>query len=160
LVGDVNDAVAELKRQDVGDIHVMGSGELIQTLKQANLIDEYLLLIHPIILGTGRRLFASGSPPASPRLLHSSTSRSGVLIASYEPADVQATEGTRRDQGGRATALDPASRRPGSTPPCLTLPRRSFCLCVGPESHDRQVAVTRRILTSLSRQRWFTGAPW
>jgi dihydrofolate reductase len=85
LRGDVAEAVAELKRQPGEDLNVMGSGELIQTLMRHDLIDEYLLLVHPLVLGTGRRLFADGGPPASLELLDSTMSPSGVLIATYRP---------------------------------------------------------------------------
>ena len=57
LHGDTVDAVANLKAQSDGVLAIMGSGELIGTLMAANLIDEYLLMIHPLVLGTGRRLF-------------------------------------------------------------------------------------------------------
>src|SRR5919109_4362257 len=85
LNADVADAVAQLKGQSEKDINVMGSGELIQTLMRHDLIDEYLLLIHPLVLGAGRRLFADGGPPASLRLVDSTVSTTGVLIATYEP---------------------------------------------------------------------------
>jgi dihydrofolate reductase len=87
LQGDVAAAVAQLKRRSDADLTVMGSGELIQTLIRHNLIDEYLLLIHPLVLGTGRRLFTDGGPSASLRLVDSTTSTTGVLIATYEPAN-------------------------------------------------------------------------
>ena len=64
----------------------MGSGELIRTLIRHNLIDEYLLFIHPLVLGTGRRLFSYGSPPASLRVIESATTTTGVVIARYETA--------------------------------------------------------------------------
>jgi dihydrofolate reductase len=86
LQGDVAAAVA-LKRRSEVDLTVMGSGELIQTLMRHNLIDEYLLLIHPLVLGTGRRLFTDGGPSASLRLVDGKTSTTGVLIATYEPAN-------------------------------------------------------------------------
>jgi dihydrofolate reductase len=86
LQGDVAAAVA-LKRRSEADLTVMGSGELIQTLMRHNLIDEYLLLIHPLVLGTGRRLFTDGGPSASLRLVEGKTSTTGVLIATYEPAN-------------------------------------------------------------------------
>jgi dihydrofolate reductase len=86
LQGDVAAAVA-LKRRSEADLTVMGSGELIQTLMRHNLIDEYLLLIHPLVLGTGRRLFTDGGPSASLRLVDGKTSTTGVLIATYEPAN-------------------------------------------------------------------------
>jgi dihydrofolate reductase len=85
LDADVADAVAQLRQQPGGDLTVMGSGELLQTLMRHGLIDEYLLLIHPLVLGVGRRLFGYGGPPASLRLVDSTVSTTGVLIATYQP---------------------------------------------------------------------------
>jgi dihydrofolate reductase len=84
LHGDVPAAVAELKQESGGNLVIMGSGELIGSLMAADLIDEYLLMIHPIVLGTGRRLFPEGVH-ASLRLTDSMTTTNGVLIATYEP---------------------------------------------------------------------------
>jgi dihydrofolate reductase len=67
LKGDLASAVAALKQQPGKELHVMGSGELIQALMAADLIDEYMLLIHPLVLGSGRRLFPDGGPPATLR---------------------------------------------------------------------------------------------
>jgi dihydrofolate reductase len=87
LQGDVPDAVAQLKQEKSDkDLYVMGSGELIQTLMRHDLIDEYLLFIHPLVLGTGRRIFADGGPAASLRLVDSTVTTTGVLIATYQPA--------------------------------------------------------------------------
>ena len=86
LTGDVGDAVRDLKRELPGDLHVMGSGELIQTLRREALIDEYLLFVHPLVLGTGRRLFADGGPPAHLRLANSTATTTGVVIATYHVA--------------------------------------------------------------------------
>ncbi len=86
LNGEAAEAVAELKQQPGKDLHVMGSGDLIQTLMRHTLIDEYMLLIHPLVLGSGRRLFADGSPHASLRLVDSATTTTGVVIATYQPA--------------------------------------------------------------------------
>jgi dihydrofolate reductase len=86
LKGDVADAVSGLRQRQDKDLNVMGSGELIQTLMRHDLVDEYLLFIHPIVLGAGRRLFADGGPPASLRLVDSTVSTTGVLIATYRPA--------------------------------------------------------------------------
>jgi dihydrofolate reductase len=86
LSGDVADAVAQLRQQPGKDLNVMGSRELIQTLMRHGLIDEYLLLIYPLVLGSGRRLFADGGPPASLRLIDSTVSTTGVLIATYQPS--------------------------------------------------------------------------
>ena len=64
---------------------MLGSGRLVQSLMPHNLIDEYVLLIHPLVLGKGRRLF-DGAPPKALRLLDSKTSTTGVVIATYQPA--------------------------------------------------------------------------
>jgi dihydrofolate reductase len=86
LKGDAADAVADLKQQPGPDLTILGSGELIQSLRRRNLIDEYVLLIHPLVLGSGRRLFPDGSPPADLRLASSVTTTTGVMIATYQPA--------------------------------------------------------------------------
>ncbi len=87
LQGDVGEAVAELKARSEKDIVVLGSGDLIQTLMRHDLIDEYQLLIHPLVLGTGRRLFAEGGPPATLRLVDTKITTTGVIIATYGPAE-------------------------------------------------------------------------
>ena len=81
LEGDVGEAVAKVKEQSDKDIGVLGSGELIQSLMQHDLVDEFLLMIHPIVLGSGRRLFRDGGPPANLRLVDSVTTTTGVVIA-------------------------------------------------------------------------------
>ena len=85
LHGDVPAAVADLKQSSTANLVIMGSGVLVGSLMAADLIDEYLLMIAPLVLGTGRRLFA-GATPASLRLVESSTTSRGVLIAVYEAA--------------------------------------------------------------------------
>jgi dihydrofolate reductase len=85
LHGDVPAAVADLKESSGTNLVIMGSGVLIGSLMAADLIDEYLLMIAPLVLGTGRRLFA-GDTQASLRLVDSTTTSSGVLIATYERA--------------------------------------------------------------------------
>lgn len=85
LHGDIADAVAALKAQSGGVLAIMGSGELIGSLIAADLIDEYLLMIHPLVLGTGRRLFPGGVH-VSLQLTGSVTTATGVVIATYEPA--------------------------------------------------------------------------
>jgi dihydrofolate reductase len=84
LQGDVAEAVAELKQQPAKDLIVWGSGELIQTLLRHELIDEFLLMIHPLVLGAGRRLFPDVGAPASLRLVDSTPTTTGVLLATYE----------------------------------------------------------------------------
>jgi dihydrofolate reductase len=79
---DVPQAVAELKRADE-DIGVLGSGELIRSLLPHGLIDEFLLMIHPLVLGSGRRMFPDGGAPAALRLVDSVATTKGVLIATY-----------------------------------------------------------------------------
>jgi dihydrofolate reductase len=83
--GDTVEAVGALKAQSDGVLATMGSGVLIGALMAADLIDEYLLFIHPLVLGTGRRLFPDGAE-ATLRLVHGAASPSGLMIASYEPA--------------------------------------------------------------------------
>ena len=86
LKGDAAQAVSQLKQQPGKDLLIMGSGELIQSLMRANLIDDYVLLIHPLVLGSGRRLFPDGGAAATLRLVATSTTDKGVVIASYQPA--------------------------------------------------------------------------
>ena len=78
--------MAGLKRQPGQGLTVLGSGELIQALRRRDLIDEYLLLIHPLVLGSGRRLFPDGGPSASLRLVDAKPTTTGVIIATYRPA--------------------------------------------------------------------------
>lgn len=84
LNGDAADASAELKRQPGPDIGMIGSGELVRALMARGLIDGFLLLIHPIVLGSGRRLFEGGEQPAEFRLTDSVITTTGVVIATYE----------------------------------------------------------------------------
>ena len=86
LGGDAAEAVADLKRRSGQDLGILGSGEPIQSLRRRNLIDEYVLLIHPLVLGSGRRLFPDGATPADLRLVDSVTTTTGVIIATYRPA--------------------------------------------------------------------------
>jgi dihydrofolate reductase len=77
--------VSDLKEGLSTNLVIMGSGVLIGSLMAAGLIDEYLLMIHPVVLGTGRRLFPGGVQ-ATLRLVDSITTSPGVLIATYEAA--------------------------------------------------------------------------
>jgi dihydrofolate reductase len=85
LYGDIADAVGALKAQSAGVLAIMGSGQLIGSLMDADLVDEYLLMIHPLVLGSGRRLFPE-NVRVSLRLIDSVTTATGLVIASYEPA--------------------------------------------------------------------------
>jgi dihydrofolate reductase len=86
LKGDAAEAVARLKKQPGQDLVVLGSGALLQSLIRSNLVDEYLLMIHPLVLGSGRRLFSDGGAFAALRLVATSTTTTGVVIATYQPA--------------------------------------------------------------------------
>lgn len=88
LQGDVSESVGTLKAHTHGVLAIMGSGELIATLIAADLIDEYLLMIHPLVLGTGRRLFLNARRVPL-QLISSTTSPTGVVLATYEPAPEQ-----------------------------------------------------------------------
>jgi dihydrofolate reductase len=85
LKGNVPEEVARLKDPPGKDFLVMGSGELVQTLMKHNLVDEYVLLIHPLILGSGRRLFRDNGTFAALQLLDTKTTTKGVVIATYQP---------------------------------------------------------------------------
>jgi dihydrofolate reductase len=87
LEGDAMEAVAKLKQQPDNDLVVLGSGELVQSLMRANLVDEYVLLIFPLVLGSGRRLFTDGGASAALRLVDSKTTTTGVVIATYQPVE-------------------------------------------------------------------------
>jgi dihydrofolate reductase len=87
LKGDAADAVARLKEQPGKDLVILGSGELAQSLMRRNLIDEYLLTIHPLVLGSGRRLFPDGGAFAALRLVDTKTTTTGVVIATYQLAE-------------------------------------------------------------------------
>jgi dihydrofolate reductase len=86
LDGDLTAAVTELKDRPGRELQVHGSGALAQSLMRDGLIDTYRLLIFPVVLGRGRRLFAEGVPPAGVRLVNSQTSGSGVTMLTYEAA--------------------------------------------------------------------------
>jgi dihydrofolate reductase len=87
LKGDVPQAVTALKAQPGDDIIVWGSSILIQTLIRHNLIDRYILLIHPFVLGSGRRLFPDGGEPTQLHLVSAKATDNGVAVVTYEPND-------------------------------------------------------------------------
>jgi dihydrofolate reductase len=87
LKGDAAEAIAKLKQQPGKDYLILGSGVLVQSLMRRNLIDEYILLIHPLILGSGRHLFAESDEITALRLVDTKTTTTGVLIATYQPAE-------------------------------------------------------------------------
>ncbi|WP_329033924.1 dihydrofolate reductase family protein [Streptomyces sp. NBC_01725] len=95
LTGDVAEAVRALKQDsgdgdsdgvDSGEIQVHGSGDLIQTLIEHDLVDEFHVLVFPVLVGSGKRLFGSGTVPAGLKLLDTASSDSGVVISTYARA--------------------------------------------------------------------------
>jgi dihydrofolate reductase len=97
LTGDIAEAVAKLKQQPGQDLLVQGSGELAQTLLRHNLIDTYQLWVHPVVLGSGKRLFGDGGPATTLRLVDTSTTSSGIVILTYQQA-AQDREGPAPNQ--------------------------------------------------------------
>jgi dihydrofolate reductase len=87
LKGNIPEEVAKLKKQPgSGVISVTGSGKLAQTLMRENLVDEYNLWIHPIVLGSGKRLFGEGTGPLNLKLIDTKTTGMGIVILTYQPA--------------------------------------------------------------------------
>jgi len=86
LNGDIAEKVAKIKQQPGPDLHVWGSGNLLQTLLKHDLVDTFWLMIYPITLGSGKRLFAGGTIPAAFKVTESIVSPMGVIIVNYERA--------------------------------------------------------------------------
>ena len=86
LDGDVPDAVAELKKGDGPELQVHGSGNLAQTLIGHGLVDRFNLWVFPVVIGSGKRLFADGTIPSALKLVDSAVSSTGVVMGTYEPA--------------------------------------------------------------------------
>ena len=86
LQGDVPDAVRRLKSEDGGELQVHGSAGLVQTLLHEDLVDELRLIVFPVVLGSGKRLFGDGTVPRTWRLTASKATSTGALIAGYERA--------------------------------------------------------------------------
>jgi len=86
LAGNAEHAVGKLRKEDGKDIVILGSGVLVQSLLRANLIDQLMLTIHPLVLGSGHRLFPDGGAPATLRLIDTKATSKGVVMATYQPA--------------------------------------------------------------------------
>ena len=84
IAGNVAEEVAKLKRQSGNDIRVIGSGELVQTLMKYDLVDQYDLMIHPLVLGSGKHLFREGGSKQTLKLLDFKTTSKGVIILKYK----------------------------------------------------------------------------
>ena len=87
LRGDVADAVAALKQEIGDDIHVIGSTQLVQTLTEHDLVDEFRIMIDPLLLGGGRRLFRDDGTLRPLRLVDSQVTTTGAILATYAPAE-------------------------------------------------------------------------
>ena len=86
IEGDAAEGIAALKQSDGPELQVHGSGNLIQTLLRHGLIDQYRLWVFPLVIGSGKRLFADGTIPSGLKLVDSKVSTTGVVIGTYEPA--------------------------------------------------------------------------
>jgi dihydrofolate reductase len=84
--GNIPDVVAALKKQYARDILVAGSATLVPLLAQHNLVDEYRLMVHPIVLGGGKRLLGAGMNKQTMKLMNSQSFGTGVVVLSYGPA--------------------------------------------------------------------------
>jgi dihydrofolate reductase len=91
LEGDAADALAALKAEDGPELQVHGSGNLIQTLLRANLVDRFRLWVFPLVIGSGKRLFADGTIPSGLRLVDHKVSSTGVIMGTWEQAGEIAT---------------------------------------------------------------------
>jgi dihydrofolate reductase len=86
ISGDVVSQLQKLKEEDGPDLWVYGSGDLIQTLLKNHLIDRMHLWIHPLTIGSGKKLFAEGTQPENFKLVDSKIGETGLIFATYEPA--------------------------------------------------------------------------
>jgi dihydrofolate reductase len=88
LNGNIAEKVANIKQQQGSDLHVWGSGNLIQTLIKYDLVDTFWLIIYPITLGAGKRLFADGTIPMTFKVTESKVTSNGVIIVNYDRVSV------------------------------------------------------------------------
>ncbi|HSJ54814.1 MAG TPA: dihydrofolate reductase family protein, partial [Anaerolineae bacterium] len=89
MKGELGAEVTRLKQQPgSGVLSVTGSGKLARSLMEQGLVDLYSLWFHPLVLGSGKRLFAEGITPLNLRLVETQTTGSGIVILTYEPAEV------------------------------------------------------------------------
>jgi dihydrofolate reductase len=86
LNGDIAEKITKIKQQQGPELHVWGSGALIQTLMKNDLVDMFWLMIYPITLGSGKRLFADGTIPAAFKVTESTVTSKGVILLNYERA--------------------------------------------------------------------------
>jgi dihydrofolate reductase len=86
LNGDIPEKVAKLKQEQGPDLHVWGSGDLLQTLIKHDLVDAFWLMVYPVTLGAGKRLFADGTIPAAFKVTENVVGSNGVIVVNYERA--------------------------------------------------------------------------
>jgi dihydrofolate reductase len=86
IKGPLAEEISRLKQQPGQDLLIFGSGELVHTLAQQCLIDEYRLMVHPIVVGGGKRLFREGSKKTALKLVETKTFSSGIVVLTYQPA--------------------------------------------------------------------------
>jgi len=86
LNGDIPEKVAQLKQEQGPDLHVWGSGDLLQTLIKHDLVDAFWLMVYPVTLGAGKRLFADGTIPAAFKVTENVVGSNGVIVVNYERA--------------------------------------------------------------------------
>ena len=84
LNGDIGEKVAKIKQKEGPDLHVWGSGDLVQTLIKHDLVDTFWLMIYPLTLGVGKRLFATGTIPTAFKVTESKVTPNGVILVNYE----------------------------------------------------------------------------
>ncbi len=85
---DVTEEIRKLKREPGGDMLIPGSATLVQSLMQTDLIDEYQFLVHPVIMGSGKRFFKDGMPATKLELVNTKTFPLGVMLLCYQPAKI------------------------------------------------------------------------
>jgi dihydrofolate reductase len=112
LRGDVAEQVAARKRQPGNELQVHGSAALVRTLMEHDLVDEYRLLIHPVVLGAGQRLFTDGTTPAALELIGTKTTSRGVVGHIYRPSGKPRYGSVAPEQEGDVVT-DPVSRPAG-----------------------------------------------
>ena len=93
LSGNIAEQIAQIKQQPGPDLHVWGSGDLIQTLMTHDLVDLFWLMIYPVTLGSGKRLFATGTIPATFQVTESEVTPNGVIVVNYERSGTITTGG-------------------------------------------------------------------
>ncbi|NUM44895.1 MAG: dihydrofolate reductase family protein [Anaerolineales bacterium] len=92
LSGDIAEKVAQIKQQPGPDLHVWGSGHLLQTLIRHDLVDTFWLMMYPLTLGSGKRLFAEGTIPATFKVTESQVTPTGIFVVNYERTGAKTTK--------------------------------------------------------------------